>query len=173
MMFEDSCNATSSRGLAGGHSPSGLPGGVIQDLFGRDPVHARNIHLLPTAERSPGTGGRSGRCSSLQIALTLCLVSRLMRRWNGLMPSALTWKPWGTKSARQFCRLAVSVRIMSASGFTLRATPTATANQSAASMQKHPGCRGLVVNSETWRERMGYPKEWAQCEPMGTQSFRK
>jgi hypothetical protein len=46
-----------------------------------------------------------------------------------------------------------------ASGFA--ATPTATANQLAPSMQKHPGCRLIAdLKPETLERRMGFPPGW-------------
>lgn len=73
----------------------------------------------------------------------------------------LTWKPLTTKSRRHLkFRLAPSDWITGgrASGFA--ATPTATANQGAPSMQKHPGCRGLEMTPRAWERRMGYPDGW-------------
>jgi len=107
------------------------------------------------------------------VGLVSYLASRLPRRGLGSMASAMTWKEWATPSGRLFCRLAVSGSIMLASGFTLRARPTAKANQAAPSMRKWRGCRGLIVTPETWCRRMGYPIAWLSCGDLAMQSFRK
>jgi hypothetical protein len=87
----------------------------------------------------------------------------------------LTWKPAATKSKRLKFRLVPSDTIIGgrASGFL--ATPTATANQSAPSMQKHPGCRGVDLTPEILEKRMGFPIGWTDLEkdPLETQSFQK
>lgn len=59
------------------------------------------------------------------------------------------------------------------------ATPTATANQWAPSMQKHPGCRELVriygpeAYPEAFEQLMGWPIGWTACEPLATGRFRR
>lgn len=64
--------------------------------------------------------------------------------------------------------------IAPASGFWL-ATPTATANQAAPSMQKHPGCRawGGRIDPESFEWAMGMPTGWTECAPLETHRFRE
>src|SRR5262249_32658616 len=84
------------------------------------------------APKTTATYGQSGANSLLQGALERSLASRLPMAMFGLIVHAATWKPWFTKSGRRFCRLSVSAKIMRDFGFTLLATPTATANQACA-----------------------------------------
>ena len=163
-------NAISSPASADGHMPSLLPDGPMTDLFGQEvaPVSHSQARLEAGklgGKTMDGISGLIGSASSLNARLTRSLVSRLPKPEIGSMKSAMTWKRWVTPSGRQFCRLAVSVSTMRALGFTLLATPTATANQAAPSMMKHRGCRGIVVSPETWRDRMGYEPAWLFLAP--------
>jgi hypothetical protein len=58
-------------------------------------------------------------------------------------------------------------------------TPTATANQDADSMQKHPGCRrqrlwtGGKTTPAHWEFVMGWPIGWTDLQPLETDKFRQ
>lgn len=116
--------------------------------------------------------GRSGHGSSLNADLARCLVNRLSTN-AGQILSYSTWSIWATKSGRRWCRLALSVSTMRANGFTLWATPTSTANQACPSMQKWPGCRGIVVTPDAWGRRMGYPGTWLRSLDSAMPSSRR
>lgn len=162
----DSRSATSSPALEDGPSRSNSPNGQRTEKSGRRVVPASRIQApLEVAPSLPIYGRPSAACS-LQERLMSSLASRLPVLACGSMASAMTWKRWTTKSRRQFSRLAVSVRTMRALGFTLWATPTATANQGAPSMRKWIGCRGIEVSPDAWRCRMGFPVTWEKCVPM-------
>jgi len=86
----------------------------------------------------------------------------------------LIWKGSDTKSRHRLkFRLVPSDTITSARASGLLATPTATANQAAPSMAKHPGCSGIDLSPETIERRMGYPPGWTVCEPSATPSCPK
>jgi hypothetical protein len=59
------------------------------------------------------------------------------------------------------------------------ATPTATANHAAPSMQKWPGCRRLValsggsITPELWEWLMGLPVGWTDLQPLETRRFQQ
>jgi hypothetical protein len=166
-------NAISSPASADGPTPSVSPGGPTTDLFGQVRVPVRLSQARLEAATSRQTDGPIGSPSSLQVALEQSLASRLPIRGLGSIASAMTWVHWITKSGRRFFRLSVSEKTMRARGFTLWATPTATANQACASMAKWPGCNGIEVTHEAWCRRMGYPPEWLSLAPSATPSFLK
>jgi hypothetical protein len=63
-------------------------------------------------------------------------------------------------------------------GFGYLATPTATANQSAPSMMKHPGCRNFVtvfgnMNPTAYEWLMGWPVGWTDLKPLGMVKFQQ
>lgn len=128
----------------------------------RVPVsHSQALREVATSGCSASaTYGQPGKRLSLNDGLRLSLANRLPKPQIGSIKSAMTWKQWTTPSGRRFCRLAVSVTTMRGLGYSLRATPTATANQSAPSMSKHPGCKGLEVTPHAWCLRMGFPILW-------------
>jgi hypothetical protein len=148
MTLWDTSDVISSRGLEPGTTLSTWPDGAGQSGRGLALV-SRSRPLLEDAtegRQTSDTFGPSGIGSSLQVALERSLANRLPGPMPGLQRSAMTWSHRVTRSGLRLFRLAVSVKTMSAIGSTLRATPTATANQDAPSMQKHPGCRGLEVS---------------------------
>jgi hypothetical protein len=163
-------SATSSPASGSGATPCAGLDGPTTGKHGRAPAPAKRIPAPPGAVTLSLTGGLYGSPSSLQDGLERCLASRLPLPVVGLLASAMTWKPWDMPSGRPISRLSVSARTIYALGFTLRATPTATANQACPSMQKHPGCRGLEVSPEEFCRRMGLPPEWLSCAPSGTRS---
>lgn len=69
----------------------------------------------------------------------------------------------------------------SAHAFGCLATPTATANQLAPSMAKHPGCRNLQAMVETtgltlptlYEWMMGWPIGWTELKPLATDRFHE
>lgn len=163
-------NAISSQASADGRSPYVSQGGPTIAPSGPAPARAKPYPAQPEDRTPPPTSGRHGFRSSRQAALEKSLANRFPIKSIGSIASAMTWKPWATKSGRLFCRLSASVKTMRDLGFILLATPTATANQSCASMQKWPGCRGVEVTPEAWCRRMGYPLAWLSLAPSGTRS---
>ncbi len=173
MTSEDTPKPTSSQGSADGRSPFDWPDGLTIDLFGQVRARVKLSQARLEAEMSQTICGPTGIPSSLQIALEKSLASRLPLKSIGLMASAMTWMHWVTLSGRRFFRLSVSAKTMRALGFTLRATPTATANQASPSMAKWVGCAGIEVTPQTWCQRMGFPAEWLSCAPSATPSSHK
>lgn len=157
---EASSSATFSPASEDGATRSDSLAGPMTASAGRFRVPANDSRARLEAERLRLIGGPSSGASLLQRALMCSLANKLPLPEFGSMRSALTWKPWVTKSGRLFCRLSLSVQTMRALGFTLLATPTETANQACPSMRKWPGCRDINVSAETWGERMGYPASW-------------
>lgn len=173
MNFEGSPSATSSPVLEDGATPLDSLDGLTSANAGRFLVPARDFHRRREADKLRWICGPNSGASSLQVALASSLANRLPRLEIGSMASAMTWNPWVMRSGRRFCRLSLSVQIMREHGFILLATPTATANQAAASMHKWPGCRGIVVTPAMWASRMGFPLTWLRCLDLATRSSRK
>lgn len=169
---EGSSSAISSPASADGVMPSGSLVGLAIGMYG--PVRPRaNPRVLPLgAETSLAIGGLNSDGLSLNAALGRSLASRF-RAAPGSIASLLTWDVWTTPLGRRFYRLSASAKTISGSGFTLQATPTATANQACASMRKWPGCRGIEVTPEAWGRRMGYPETWLRCLDSAMPSSRK
>ena len=169
----DTDRLTGSRALEAGATPSDLRASQTIEKCGPAHVHANHSQARRTGNLQGRTTDAISRLigygSSLNAVLARSLVSRLPKPGIGLMASAMKWKLWTTPSGRQFSRLQVSVSTMRAIGFSLSATPTATANQAAQSMQKWPGCRGIEVTPEAWCRRMGFPPAWLNCAPSATQ----
>jgi len=70
--------------------------------------------------------------------------------------------------------------LIDGSGGSLLATPTATANQTAPSMQKHPGCRAFValfgaepILEKTYEWLMGLPPGWTDLGLAETASYQQ
>ena len=106
----------------------------------------------------------SGLAGSLLKRL-LCSTDLASRSWF------LIWKPTNTKFSRRLkFRLVPSDTITGGHASGLSATPTATANQGAPSMQKHPGCRLVAdeIDPDIWEIRMGFPLGWTDLEPLAT-----
>ena len=127
--YADSHNAISSRALAFGPMPSGLPDGATTDLFGLVPVRAnlsarqaKALGLLTS-----GTSGQPSSTSSKSAGLQSSLESRLQAKTQTLGSTlyALTWKPWVTPSGRPRFRLRASVRRTSETDCTGWVTPAA------------------------------------------------
>jgi hypothetical protein len=170
---EGSGNATSSPASEGGATRFAWQDGRTIGSVGRSQRPVSNSRARLAGDRLRLIYGRHSDASLLQAALVSSLVNRCSTLAIGLITSALTWKPWIMPSGRRFCRLWPSVRTISALRFTLRATPTGTANQACASMQKWPGCRDVTVTPEQWCRRMGYPPAWLNCSPSAMPSSRK
>lgn len=170
MISSDTASATSSPASEAGPSLFASPDGQTIDMFGRVavPVNRSRASFVvgAFAGMTQNISGPFGRHWSLNSRLTLSLANRLLRPGIGLMAYAMTWKEWVTPSGRRFCRLQLSAKAMRALGFTLHATPTATANQACPSMAKWPGCKGFEVTADSFREKMGYPQAWLKCSPV-------
>ena len=127
--YAASRSAISSRALASGPMPSGLPDGVTTDLFGLVPVRA-NLSARQAKElglMTSGTCGPTSITSSKSVALQSSLESRLQARTQTLGSTlyAMTWKPWVTASGRSRSRLRASVRRTSETDCTGWVTPAA------------------------------------------------
>ncbi len=162
---------------ADGPSPSGSLAGPTRSRSGQGLVRVNRSRALGAVAANGMSAsaiyGQYGTSSLLQSALMSSLESRLPKPQIGTMRRAMTWRAMAMPSGRLTCRLSVSVAIMRALGFTLSATPTAKANQSAPSMSKWPGCREIEVSPHTWCDRMGYPPAWLQCAGSATRSIPK
>lgn len=154
-----SLNAISSLVSEAVATPYDLLDGTTEGRCGPAHVRANPSHRPHVAGWFRKIYAPSGYGSWLQRDLAWSLVNRLSTNAGPIL-SYSTWNIWATRSGRRFCRLALSVSTMRANGFTLWATPTATANQASPSMQKWPGCRGIEVSPEAWCRRMGYPETW-------------
>ncbi len=159
---EDSSSVTSSPALEDGVTRSDSPAGLILEPSGQGLAHVRHLVQQRGGEMSRRSFGLNGVGSWLSAALVWCLANRLSDA-PGSIVSLLRWKTWTTGSGRRFSRLSASRKTISENGFTLWATPTATANQACPSMRKWPGCRGIEVTPEAWARRMGYPETWLRC----------
>lgn len=95
---------------------------------------------------------------------------------EGLPKFSQTWPRSGmTQGGTAYLLVPSEPRtIAPAFGFWL-ATPTATANQAAPSMQKHPGCRAWNgrVDPESFEWAMGWPIGWTALEPLETDKFQQ
>ena len=88
----------------------------------------------------------------------------------------LTSNQWVTKPAAFPCRRQTWVAITFGKDFGYLATPTATANQSAPSMSKHPGCRNFVAvfgktSPLAFEWLMGWPLGWTDLKPLEMDKF--
>jgi hypothetical protein len=176
LIWTDTRNAIFSRALPDGFSPFNSPDGLPIDLCGPEvvPVSRLAVQQEGGAMAYPmkNTCGQNSSGSSVPPALLSSLVSKFQTLCPDWMKSVMIWKTKTTPSGRCLYRLTVPERTMKENGFTLRHTPTCTANQAAPSMQKWPCCRGLVVTPDEWRRRMGYPQEWLSVG-LETPSSRK
>ena len=86
----------------------------------------------------------------------------------------LIWKASVTKSHRLLRFRLVPLGVTTggrATGFL--ATPTATCNQAAPSMQKWPSSKGFNTDPDVLEKRMGYPTGWTDVEPSAMPSSPK
>ena len=127
--FWDTRNATSSLAAASGHSHSGKPDGLTNDLSGPDPVP-----VPPSRRQVKAAGlmtlaisGRIGRNSSQSAALQSALENRLMTRLDsaGSTLFKLTWKRRRTPLGRSYLERQALVLRKSGSGCTSWPSPTA------------------------------------------------
>lgn len=164
--------AIGSPGSAAGRTRSLSLVGLAIGLYGqvRAPVNPRVLPRVGETWRE--TSGQIGVLSSLNVALTHSLVSRLSAD-PGSIASLLTCGVWTTPSGLRFFRLSASVKTINENGFILWGTPTATANQACPSMRKWPGCRGMEVSPEAFARRMGYQHEWLRCLDLAMPLSRK
>lgn len=145
------------------------PTGDQLTLYAEASLANRSAPPTPASEKAQKMTASSGRkCAALLKSQSpLGSLVRTLLESLGWRSSKwfLTWKPSGTKLRhRSRFRLVPSDTITSGRATGFLATPTATANQGAPSMQKHPGCRGIIVEPEEWERRMGYPRGWTDCE---------
>lgn len=171
----DTGSAIGLQESAVGRSPCSSPDGRQADLFGQG-ARPANLSAAPHTGGIPHqTNGSRSRISSRNAFLALCLESRLLTE-HGSRVRLATWKAWDIDSMRSCCRLSLPARTIIASGHTLYATPTAKANQSAPSMRKWPGCRGVDTSPAGMLSRMGFPPAWydaAQATPYTSRSLRR
>lgn len=84
-----------------------------------------------------------------------------------------TLSKWVTRPDAYCCLRQTWVLTTFGPDFGYLATPTATANQSAPSMMKHPGCRNFVevfgeVSPSAFEYLMGWPLGWTDLKPLET-----
>ncbi len=120
--YADSPNVISSRELASGRTPFGLPDGAMTDLFGLVPARA-NLSARQARElglMTSGTFGPHSSTSSKSAALQQSLESKLRAKTQilGSTLYKLTWRPWVTESGRLRSRLRASVLRISGTGST-------------------------------------------------------
>jgi hypothetical protein len=129
MTFEDTRNATSSRGLEDGHTPCDSPGGLMTDLFGQAlaPVSHSAQPARSVAATMSATYGLRSSGSSASAALQASLASRLpeLLDSHGSTMFALTWKEQVTPLRRRICALLARGHRTSGSGSTGWPTPNA------------------------------------------------
>jgi len=128
---EDTPNATSSPGSAGGPTRSGSLGGLTSALSGLVARHA-SLSRQPESGKGKmmsGTSGQRFSSSSASAALTRSLASRLKRRSATLGSTMykLTWSERVTPSGRLYCLLRASARRTSDSDCGLSRSGWATA----------------------------------------------
>jgi hypothetical protein len=125
---ENTSNATSSPGSGSGQSLCVELVGPILDLFGREVAPVSPIaQQKESAQRNKmsATFGRIGQGSLQSIALQKSLESKLRTRlpMDGWMTPFMTWRRQRTPALRQYCRLALSKRLMNETAFGLFHTP--------------------------------------------------
>lgn len=110
-----------SQELADGRSPSTLPDGPPDALFGPAPVPANHFPRLAKGleQTTLDTYGLTSSGLSPSAALQLSLESRLQARMaaHGSPEYALTWKRWDMPSGPPICALRASAPRISGSGF--------------------------------------------------------
>ena len=194
---------TSSRGSAAGRSRSSLPAGPQNAKSGRAAVRANRSAAWAKGVRTSmttDTSGPAGSVSSVSIALSISLASRLraVLRGRGSPECRLTWSMPVTASRMRYCQLVVSARRTSGrgSGGTRAFWPTPIASEHTR-LRPRKGqeqersififhgevgerARSEIASGVAWRVRpsfplelMGYPRGWAESltAALGTRSF--
>lgn len=172
----DTTNVTSSRESEDGHTLCASQEYPTMNQSGQAvaPV-SRSVTQREVAEegcQARSICGPTCTACCLRAALLTSLGNKSRPLSIGWMLSGLKWKKQTTPSGRSLFRLTLSAQTIKENGFILRATPTTMANHDAPSMQKHRGCRGLVVTPQNWCSRMGFPPQWL-IAASAMRSFRK
>ena len=154
----DTRSATSSPGLAGGHSPCSSQAGQTTDPSGLDPARAslsarqaKALGLLTS-----GTCGPASTGSSSSADLQSWLASRLQAQLSGLGSTlySLTWKPWVTPAGRTLVRQRGSVRRTCETDRTGWVTPTT---------RDHKDTPGMVAQREGKDRNDQLPRQAYLC----------
>lgn len=186
MTFEDTHNATSSRGLEDGLMLSGSLNGQTINQCGREAHHV-NLGQMPM---SSGLGSETNvtlphisPASSESASLQSSLENRLRERYakDGLIHSLQIWKRSVTPAGRQYCQLSATAQSMNAKEFIGWATPNARdgkdisrSNAFLASRARHSPSMAtrLLSAGVIWTQlmnfyclAMGYPLDWNDCSP--------
>ena len=151
-------NATSSRGLADGHTPCASADGQTTYPSGPDLAHASRSPSAGSASGSTihATCGRSSDASLRSDALQESLESRLRERLTGSVSCEVTWSKWDTPWGQSRWRPRARTRTIS--GIDIGLWPTATATEARQGYQDRTrGKKGTqeslttqVVNIALW-----------------------
>lgn len=153
-------------------------------MFLRSDFHARTSALPTLEEPEPASRARnrdSGlrRYESREDSGQIGFWSKTSpeRGETGCPSCGATSGDWGMPACRFSCAPRILEPRMGVSESSLLPTPTATANQCAPSMRKHPACRRLQAltgtggrpHPEVFAWMMGFPQGWAvtNSEDMG------
>src|SRR4051812_43541527 len=101
MTSTGSRSATSLLASVDGPTPSGSQGGRTNDMSGQEVVRVSRSRLLREDDILRRIRGSLFGSSSLNVALTRSLVSRLSGN-GGLIDACATWKVWTTRSGQRF-----------------------------------------------------------------------
>lgn len=124
-----------------------LPTESVPSMSSAEATPASRSHTPANSEASKTLAISGRKCADLLAKsdpLGSLLKTLLVTSHWGSTRCSLTWKPTATPGGRLLFRLQPSMPRTSGNGSgSWLATATATANQLAPSMQKHPGCRAI------------------------------
>jgi len=156
MTSKGTTNAISSRGAAGGRSPSSLPDGADPCGPGAVPVSRFRARDSGRAMPTSDTSGPLFTASSPSARLQWSLESRLRARMpaSGSPEYALTWSIWDMPSGPPICRLRARARRTSDSGCGGWPTPAVTNSERGGMVERTEGERR---NLQDWALLAGWP----------------
>lgn len=197
MTCESTTSAIFSPGSEDGVMPCDLRDGPTTDLFGQAlaPASRSAPPASSVAAKMSATYGLRSSTSSASAALQASLASKLPALLDSLGSTmyALTWRSKATPQRRQICQLAARALPISGSGCSGWLTPRARGDAGGKRWRDrlaknledqariYAVLRGLTdtevarlsLSATFVRRLMGYPAEWDDCAPTGTQSSRK
>ena len=177
--------------------PCDLQDGPTTDLFGQAlaPASRSASQALSVAAKMSATYGLRSSASSASAALQASLASKLPGLLDSLGSTmyALTWKSKATPQRRQICQLAARAHPTNGSDCSGWLTPRARGDAGGKRWRDrlaknledqariYAVMRGLTdtevarlsLSATFVRRLMGYPAEWDDCAPTGTQSSHK
>ena len=180
---DDSCSAKMK--VTCHHSPFGMMYLPLTDSLGADVLTwflvgfpASHSVTRATDARTLKTSGRTCYESSERFTRELC--SRKMSKKVRFSKQDQTLSLWDINVDTDAMTHGLPGHRIAARVGGLLATPTKTANQSAASMQKHLSCRAYTaifgtnrISPNHYEWMMGWPLGWTAIEPLETAKFQQ